>query len=472
DIKGGHDIGTQLTTGTPNTAVGNQAGLALTTGIRNTLFGYAAGQSLTSGGTNIFIGHRAGVNSTVSNGNVVIGTNIGNGNDIGAGASSENVLIDTSTVLSGNSSYNVSIGASGNASMTDTTYNILIGRSTGGALTSGSNNVMVGGFAGAAVAATAGSNVMLGYYAGRYETGSNSFYINNQNQTDTAHDKTDSLLYGTFNTTAASQTLTINASTSIAQNLQVLGTGNSYFAGNVGVGTTNPQALLHVGNDYVSSATTFIKIAPSAATISSGQSFISWSRQSDSWTPASIGQRYPATVANYGGVLAFSTHHNDGVAATLPVERLTILADGNVGIGTTSPLVKLQVDYAAEDQTGGIILRNTSSHSNADVFMSYQNNAGAAGWSTGIDSSDDDFTIAYSPTSIATNQMFKIARTTGSVGLSSTTPAARLGITQSANTNAGGIWLAATDGDYRAMFMDTSGVLSFNGGDGTTLNTA
>jgi hypothetical protein len=59
------------------------------------------------------------------------------------------------------------------------------------------------------------SNVALGYYAGNYETGSNAFYVNNQNRTNTAGDKASSLMYGTFNATASSQTLVINAALTV-----------------------------------------------------------------------------------------------------------------------------------------------------------------------------------------------------------------------------------------------------------------
>jgi hypothetical protein len=58
------------------------------------------------------------------------------------------------------------------------------------------------------------SNVALGYFAGKYETGSNAFYINNIDQVNTAGDKAYSLLYGTFSGTAGSitgQKLTVNA---------------------------------------------------------------------------------------------------------------------------------------------------------------------------------------------------------------------------------------------------------------------
>lgn len=64
-------------------------------------------------------------------------------------------------------------------------------------------------------------NVALGYYAGNYETGSNAFYINNQDRTNTAGDKASSLMYGTFNATASSQTLVINAAVTVSNSVLI-----------------------------------------------------------------------------------------------------------------------------------------------------------------------------------------------------------------------------------------------------------
>jgi hypothetical protein len=126
------------------------------------------------------------------------------------------------------------------------------------------------------------NNVALGYYAGGYELGSNAFYVDNQNRTNTAGDKAGALLYGTFNATPSNQTLFINASTTVSQNLLVMGnvtTANALTAtnalatttlagglnvagtsgltvlqnGNVGIGTTTPTYLLSVGSQTTTS---------------------------------------------------------------------------------------------------------------------------------------------------------------------------------------------------------------------------
>jgi hypothetical protein len=73
-------------------------------------------------------------------------------------------------------------------------------------------------------AADSSGNVALGYFAGCYEQGSNAFYVDNQNRTNTAGDKAGALMYGVFNATAASQTLTINAAVNALVSYAVAGT--------------------------------------------------------------------------------------------------------------------------------------------------------------------------------------------------------------------------------------------------------
>jgi hypothetical protein len=61
------------------------------------------------------------------------------------------------------------------------------------------------------------NNVALGYYAGHWETSSNAFYVNNQDRGSSGNDKSLSLMYGTFNTTAATQTLAINGTLAVSE---------------------------------------------------------------------------------------------------------------------------------------------------------------------------------------------------------------------------------------------------------------
>ncbi len=72
------------------------------------------------------------------------------------------------------------------------------------------------------------------------------------------------------------------------------------------------------------------------------------------------------------------------------------------------------------------------------------------------------------------NRYFADLSIDGNLGIGTTTPSAKLTITQSSDMATGGFWLSASDNtDFRSQYMDTSGVLSFYGGDAAgTLNTA
>ena len=152
--------------------------------------------------------------------------------------------------LSGNASsnglYNSSFGSTSLTSITTGSSNCSFGRQalqavTSGSLNSGfglqalnrvvsgSNNTALGAYAGFYIAGsnnttigyacllntTGSGSVGVGYCAGQYETDSNAFYVDNQDRTNTAGDKAGALLYGTFNAAPASQTLAINAATTV-----------------------------------------------------------------------------------------------------------------------------------------------------------------------------------------------------------------------------------------------------------------
>ena len=123
-------------------------------------------------------------------------------------------------------------------------------------------------------------------------------------------------------------------------------------------------------------------------------------------------------------------------------------------------------------------IRNTTSGYNAgrvittgsaNTFLGY--NAGNTGTTATVASST---AIGYEA-QVATSSSIILGGTgvfNTWVGTGTTSPSAKFSIGQPANTSQGGVWLAATDGDFRAFYMDTSGVFNFYGGDGGTLNTA
>lgn len=155
-----------------NSAFGNSALSAVTSGAGNSAFGYRAGRLLTTGSGNTAIGQDALKAETTTNGNTAVGAQV---MPIANGAAS-----------------NTGIGYFALNALTTGDFNCALGQLALSSVTTGSGNVAVG------------------QYAGAYEVGSNAFYVDNQDRTDTAGDKAKALIYGVFNAAAASQTIRFN----------------------------------------------------------------------------------------------------------------------------------------------------------------------------------------------------------------------------------------------------------------------
>src|SRR3990167_2221174 len=194
----------------------------------NTALGYQAGKNLVAGAANnTFIGYNAGLSGSSTNAgdnNTGIGYFTFQKNTTGANNTGIGVLALTANTTG--------------VENTVTGYSSLEFNTTGGQNTAngtfalesnvtGSNNTAVGYKAG--VSSIGSGNLLIGNFAGAYETSSNTFYVNNIDQSNTANDKAYSLLYGKFagvSATTTGQPLIIN--------------------GNVGIGTTAPSSTLHI----------------------------------------------------------------------------------------------------------------------------------------------------------------------------------------------------------------------------------
>jgi hypothetical protein len=160
---------------------------------------------------------------TSSSGATIQGLTVGRGagavagnTTVGASALASNTTGDSNAAIGFASlfsnidgNYNTGVGANSGVGNVSGDQNTSVGYFSLYANASGNNNTVIGYSAGAS--ALGSGNVMFGNRAGLYETGSNSFYVDNQDRTNTAGDKAGALLYGTFNATPASQTLTTNA---------------------------------------------------------------------------------------------------------------------------------------------------------------------------------------------------------------------------------------------------------------------
>ncbi|MFL0353178.1 tail fiber domain-containing protein [Xanthomarina sp. GH4-25] len=235
------------TTGSQNTANGHDALSSNTTGNSNTANGLGALSSNTTGGLNTANGSYALTSNTTGDFNTANGVN----------------------VLSSNTAGNFNIGNGYRALFSNTTggFNTANGSYALSLNITGNNNTAVGNRSGYNIKGS--GNVTIGNDAGYYEIGSNTLYIDNSSA-----NANNALIYGRFDTdflrfnanVAVKGTLNLNENTTgegVALRVQgdealwyngtyfSYGFGGSanFFADNVGIGITNPNAQLDVNGN-------------------------------------------------------------------------------------------------------------------------------------------------------------------------------------------------------------------------------
>lgn len=180
-------------------------------------------------------------------------------------------------------------------------------------------------------------------------------------------------------------------------------------SGNVGIGTTTPDAKLNVGD---ASGAALYLTREDATTVSGdvlgSLLFDSTDDTFPSTTDASAGIRAFASQdhgnSNKGGHLTFFTKNNvgNGIAAT---EHMRITAAGNVGIGDVTPDAKLDVDAAS----GNLLILANSGTQRALVDINGNLTISGKMNSNGIEElSDRRFKTNISPLSSVLNKVLKI----------------------------------------------------------------
>jgi hypothetical protein len=190
-------------------------------------------------------------------------------------------------------------------------------------------------------------------------------------------------------------------------------TKNGFFTGNVGIGTTDPASPLHVNSD--SGINGLIKLKSSD--IEASVVF----EDNGSTDIVNIGCRNnDLKLRTDAGNITFFTD-SEGTAS----ERMRIDSDGNVGIGTTNPPIKLTVNGA------GIDISALFLSSDAGSYISFMDNSTSDRSQVLIGAQGDDLSMH------AGSEPRMHIKSNGNVGIGTTNPESSLHVMQSADANDG-----------------------------------
>jgi hypothetical protein len=212
--------------------------------------------------------------------------------------------------------------------------------------------------------------------------------------------------------------------------------------GNVGIGTSSPEALLHVNKSTAGGEGGFIYIDnPAASTLgsSAGIKFATSSGGSFATTPTGSITNIVTNASTGASDITFGTFGAGGVG-----ERLRITSTGNVGIGTTSPSGKLHVvdgdgQFTTYDANG--YSRFTAVDASAQLGLFRSGSTAGGVYIGGNSNSFQVYTGDFSST------LLTILQASGNVGIGTASPASKLDVNGDIATS-GDIILTGAKGIY------------------------
>lgn len=323
-----------------NIAIGKQSMYNNEDGSLNVAIGIQALKDIWGGWSNVAIGYQAGKNAVMASYNVAIGYQASFNSD----REDYTVAVGYRALYSNTTDYNTAIGSHALYSNSSGENNVAMGYQALYSNSTGNHNVAMGYEAGKNNLGT--GSVFIGYQAGQTETAGERLYIDNSSTTTP-------LIYGEFDNDLLriNGTLNINNAFSFpitdgtnGQILQTNGTGTlSWVTAGDNLGNHTATANIQLNGNWLSNDgdsegiyvnnTGYVGIgtnAPNATltlktTETDLHSGLQLSNGADDW--------YLYQNANKG-----FTFRDDGD------DRITIDADGYVGIGTTAPAYQLQVN--------------------------------------------------------------------------------------------------------------------------------
>lgn len=244
--------------------------------------------------------------------------------------------------------------------------------------------------------------------------------------------------------------------TQVPANGLVVGTNQLVVSGgNVGIGTTNPQAALEIATpnesihmyrnvDTIGSPqlrfrkTRGTYAAPTPATDGDRLGYLSF----DTIIPGPVYQERAWMKAEVNGTVSGSTIPTDlmfGTASsTTPIERMRIDSNGNVGIGMSNPKMMLDILGGTRVSSGGGDATTAFTIGQVGLFGGGYGSPVAGKLVFGTDGSGWQFNIAKRTGTTETDIM--TFRDSGNVGIGTPTPLAKL-------TVVGGFHLEGGNGD-------------------------
>lgn len=210
--------------------------------------------------------------------------------------------------------------------------------------------------------------------------------------------------------------------------IEVLDTGNiklAQYDGNVGIGTSSPSAKLHISGTSAD-GTPLLRVNSTAAPNNFNWcgSFMNSSLGSSRNTILLIGQAESSKNSGYIGFNHSGTSGSDTNFLTFGVfgndNLLNIRANGNVGVGTTSPSEKLHVSgtVRVDGGTGVRIFRDGASSITSHLYLANSGNTRAYNWN--LNSSGDGLDFWTFDGSSWSNKITYLAN--GNVGIGTTSP--------------------------------------------------
>ena len=218
-------------------------------------------------------------------------------------------------------------------------------------------------------------------------------------------------------------------------------------AGNVGIGTTSPDTLLHIYNN-TSGITNQLTLNNANTTVGYDGSAVFFKGYHGSLAKI-IGQGDPQNST--GGDLVFQTYSdNTTVTGQLVINRL-----GNVGIGTVTPSLKLEVDNTTGGQQSSIgFTPDSTAHINNISGKWYGNIVQAIKFHRGGDATGGFMSFWTTPESGSLTERLRIL-SSGNVGIGTTSPFAKVTVPSGSSWNGMYAFEAAADSNSRRWWIHT-----------------